>query len=108
MAESIQFKGLNELKAPEQETVQLLTTEYYEKVKRLLHNETSLMINIKQHNKPGSKSTKYSFIVKAIAPTTIFEAEKFDWDLAKAIHMTFDALINEINYSFHKQSGMHK
>jgi len=108
MVESIQFKGLNELNALEQETAQLLTTEYYEKIKRLLHNETSLMINIKQHKKGGSKSTKYSFTVKAIAPTTIFEAEKFDWDLARTIHMTFDALINEINHSFHKQSGMHK
>ena len=109
MTESIQFKGLNELEAPEQDKVQALATEYYDKVKRLINNETFLHIHIKQYKKNASSTAKYSVHVRAESPTkAIFEAEKADWDLARTIHKVFDALITEINHHFHKQSKMHK
>ena len=109
MTNIIQFKGLKDLEDPEQDKVKALSLEYYEKIRRLINNETSLKIDVRQYKKPGSHSTKYSIHIKALAPTkTKFEADKFDWDLARAMHKTFKALINEINHSFHKQSRMHK
>lgn len=109
MQNSIEFKGLNELEAPEQEKVQTLATEHYDKIKRLFDNETFLHMHIKQYKKNAGSKSKYSIYLRAIGPTKmIFEAEKSDWDLARVIHKTFDALITEINHHFHKQSKVHK
>ena len=105
MAEIIQFIGLNELEGPEQDRVNALATEHYEKIKRLLNNATSLVIHIKPYNKSGH-SSKYSIHVRALAPTKTFEADKTDWDLARAMHKVFKALEKEIEHEFHSEDTL--
>ena len=93
----IQFVGLKELGEFEKDKVNILCTSYYDKIKRLLHNVTSLKIHIKQYSKDGGR-TKYAVNIKAMAPTKIFEVDKEEWDIAKVMHKSFKALHNEIEH----------
>lgn len=97
MGETIQFIGLNELGQLEQGSINSLVPKYLEKIKRLIYNINSIHIHIKQYKKK-EHSSKYSLNVKISIPIKTFEAEKSDWDIAKATHQCFKALINEINH----------
>ena len=101
--EIIQFKGVSELSSEDQDTVKSLSTEYYLKIKRGLHNITSLELHVKAHSKRGGKS-KYSIHLRAIAPTRILEAQDDDWDLARTLHKVFRNMENEIKKVFDKES----
>ncbi len=105
--EVIQFTGLKELSPEEQLTVNQICTESYEKLRKKLNNVTSLSVHIKCHSKSGSKK-KYSFHLRCIAPTGIIESDKsYDWDLARAVHMAFEGLNNQIQHKF-KTEVTHK
>ena len=98
--EQIQFIGLNELEKVDQDMVQTLATEYYEKIKRSLHNETSLVIHIKPAAKEGHRH-RYEVSVRVAAPTRTFESSAEDWDLAAVIHKTLKELLSQIEHAFH-------
>jgi hypothetical protein len=103
MAEVIQYVGLNELNEVEIPMVNTLATEYYEKIKRALHNETSIKVHIKTHSKSGSRP-KYSIHVQAKAPTRLFESTKaVDYDLARCLHKAFKDIEREIEHAFGKE-----
>ena len=98
--EHIQYIGLNELDPVEQEMVKKLVDEYSYKVKRLLHNITSIVLHIKCHSK-GGKRERIEISLRAIAPTRIFEVGKTeDWDLARAVHKAFKDLISEVEKAY--------
>src|SRR3972149_9039288 len=86
----IQYVGVSALSPEEQDTVNTLTTEYYEKIKRSLHNETNLVVHVKLHNAEGNRR-KYSMHVRAQAPTKQqFEScNADDWDLPRTLHKAF-------------------
>jgi ribosome-associated translation inhibitor RaiA len=98
--EPIQFIGLNALEDVDQQMVQTLTTEYYDKIQRELKNLTSLVIHIKTAAKEGHRH-RYEVTVRAIAPTRVFESSSEDWDLATSLHKTFKDLEREIQHAFH-------
>ena len=101
--EMIQYIGLNDLEPVEQEMVKTLIDEYSYKIKRVLHNLTSLAVHIKCHSK-GGKRERIEITLRAIAPTKQFEVGKTeDWDLARAVHKACKDLIREIEHNF-KQS----
>jgi imidazoleglycerol phosphate dehydratase HisB len=104
--EPIQFIGLNELEKVDQDMVQTLATEYYDKIQRALKNLTSLVIHIKTLEKEGHRH-RYEIHVKAVAPTRIFDSSKgksnTDWDLASALHHAFKSIEHEIEHAFHDQ-----
>ena len=97
--EPIQFIGLNELEDVDQQMVQTLATEYYDKIQRELRNITSFVIHIKTYKKEGHRH-KYSVHVKVIAPTRIFDSSKSPetatWDLASATHNAFKNMERQI------------
>lgn len=99
--ETIQFVGVSELSAEEQSTVNSITTEYFEKIKRELHNLTNMTVHVKSYQKEGAKK-KYSLHVKIAAPTKIFDSNKQDdWELAKALHMSFNSILHQIQHKLH-------
>ena len=55
--ELIQFTGLKELEALDQERVKDLAATYYNKIKRSLKNITTLEIHIKEYRKEGGRKT---------------------------------------------------
>ncbi len=106
--ETIQFIGLNELKAEEQARVRDLSAEYYDKIKRALKNITSLVVHIKLHKKEGNRR-KFSAHVKAIAPTAILTSTKaVDWDIARVMHKAFQDIEQEIRHRFHSDTSYRK
>ena len=53
--EQIQFVGVSKLPPEEQQIVNDLATEYYEKIKRSVKNLTSLVVHIKEYSKTGNR-----------------------------------------------------
>ncbi len=101
----IQFIGVNELAPEEQEIVQNLTTENYGKIAALLQNLTDLVVHVKTHDDEG-KRKKYTFKIRCVAPTHIFESKKgFDWDVARALHKGFHDLIKQIEHKMHSDTS---
>ena len=102
--EVIQFIGVSELSADEQATVQTITTEYFEKIKRDLQNITNMTVHIKCYQKTGSRK-KYSMHVKVAAPTQIFDSSHADdWELPRALHKAFTDITNQIHHKLHTDS----
>jgi cytoplasmic iron level regulating protein YaaA (DUF328/UPF0246 family) len=105
--EIIQFKGLKELEDDEKEILNQVSTEYYPKIKKKLHNTASVELHIKAHSKQGSKK-KYSVHLKVIAPTKIFESESDDWDLVRTLRKAYEAMLVELEKAFKKDSALKK
>ncbi|MBS3113408.1 hypothetical protein J4418_04975 [Candidatus Woesearchaeota archaeon] len=104
MAEVIQYIGMDDLDEDQKRLLEKISEEYYDKIKRRLHNETSLSIHLKCYNKTGSRC-KYSIHAKAVAPTRIFVSTKVaEWDFAKALHMALKDLESIIQKDL-KQDG---
>lgn len=95
MIKNIQFIGLNKLEDLEKDTFQTLTSKYYNKIKRIPREITSLTIHIKQHRKSHHVS-RYSLHIKLVVPSKVFEVEKTEWGLTKLLHKSFNALENEL------------
>jgi len=103
--EVIQFVGVNCLSAEEQEVIQRLTTENYEKIKRDLRNITNMTVHVKCYEKEGNRK-KYSMHVKVIAPTKEFNSSKADdWELPRALHKAFNDIRSQIQHRMHTDVG---
>jgi len=106
--EAIQYKGLDLVNQENRPLLDKLSSKYYEKIKRSLHNEYSLVIHIKKYEGKGGgegkekEQVKYSIAVRAVAPTRIFEASAADWDFARTLHKVFKDIEQEIEHHFKK------
>lgn len=100
--EVIQFVGLNELSDEDKEVVNRLSTEYHEKLKRLVKNLTSLIVHIKCYKTEGKKK-KYSLHLRCVIPGKIFESDKkaHGWQLEPVMKKGFDSLIRKVEHSLH-------
>lgn len=100
-SDMIQFVGLKDLEPMEQELVQRISTENFEKIKRMLSNITKLKIQIKTHKKQG-KRKKYSIHLQARVPGGPLDVDKSqDYDLARAIHKGFADIKGMIEHRIH-------
>jgi hypothetical protein len=99
----INLKGVEMLSEKEKQLTNRLLNEYYKRIKRQLKNFTSIEAHIKEYEKPGKdkKARKFSFHVKAIAPTQIFEGDASDWDFARTLHKGLNKLMNRIEGALH-------
>ncbi len=99
--EVIQFVGVSELSAEEQATIQTITTEQFEKIKRDLQNITNMTVHVKFYQKGGEKK-KYSMHVKVAAPTHVFDSSNADdWELPRALHKAFEDIRHQIQHRLH-------
>jgi ribosome-associated translation inhibitor RaiA len=100
----IQFTGVSALDAMEQDTVQVLSREYYAKIKRQIQNVTNISVHVKCYELEG-KRKKYSIHVKVAAPMQIFAADKaHSWELPVAIHEAFQDIQNQITHRLHNDT----
>ena len=104
--ESVQIVGSEQLDKSEKEDIKRIANEYFTKIQRQLKNIESIIIHVKEYNKEGNRK-KFSLHIRAIAPTRIFEADAFDWELHKAIHKAFEKLETELEHHLHT-SDQHK
>lgn len=107
-SEGIQYIGAKGLTPAERSTLDKLSTENHNKIRRMLKNMTSLVVHIKLYETAGKgrqeagskKRRKYGVHVRALAPTRMFASTRaHDWDLAKALHKSFNELHNRISKS---------
>ncbi len=103
--EMIQFVGVNELAPEEQELVSRLSTENYEKFTHLVKNIEQMVVHIKTYENEGQKK-KFALHIRIKVPTmAIFESCKsHDFDLARALHKSFDDIRTQIEHKFHHAS----
>ncbi len=102
--EMIQFVGVSELAPEEQALVNKLSTEQYEKIKRMIPNLEQMTVHIKQYeNDDQAKKKKYSLHVRIKIPSTsiIESCKSHDFDLARALHKSFDDIRVQIEHKFH-------
>lgn len=107
--EQIQFVGLNDLDAEEQYTVQKLSAEYYQKIKRGLKNDLTLLVHIKCYDK-GGKRKKYCIHVRCLSPIkkTIESCRAHEWDLPRAVHKAFTDIQNQVRHTFKSDTSRRK
>ncbi len=107
--EAIQYKGLDEISEEQRAVLDKLSAEYYEKIRRAVHNENcSIVIHIKRYQAKGGgegkekNHAKFSIQLLAIAPTRTFETSTADWDFARSLHKAFKGMETEISHYFRK------
>ncbi len=108
LTETIRYVGLDGLNQEEKAILNKLSTEYFQKIKRLTKNITSIIVHIKLYNNDGKedKRKKYSIHVRALAPTRIFESTKAaDWDFARTLHKAFNDIEHEIKHKMKIETG---
>ncbi len=101
---NIRYLGLKELDNFEINVIKDLAEKFYPKVDRDF-KEAILTIDTKKYEVEGKRG-KYSIHLKIDHPSihnNILAAKQFDWDLATALHKTFDNLLNEIKHKFKKE-----
>lgn len=99
--EIVQFVGLRDLEPEEADVIQSLSTEYYGKIKREMHNLTDLVVHVKAAGKvDGSQKRKrYTVLIRALSPGFALESSKSDdWELPRAIHSAFDDILAQIRH----------
>jgi hypothetical protein len=105
--EQIQYIGLEQLNDEEKGILKQLSTEYNEKIKRTLKDETTIIIQIKEHKKVGDRK-KYSLHLRVKAQAKSFETEKIDWELTQVIHESFKDLERQIQHKLHTDDQENK
>ena len=106
--EQIQIIGIKDLDDMEIDAVNRHANRYYGKIQREIKNVTSLVVHVKSYEKQGTQR-KYSIHVRVIAPTRIFVSTKAsDWNLEKALHMSFRDVIRQIQHSLHTDDQHNK
>ena len=99
--EVLQFVGLKDLEPEEQDVVQSLSTEYFGKIKREVHNVTNIIVHVKAAGKvPGAQKRKrYSVKVRSLSPGLSLESSKSDdYELPRAVHQTFEDILTQIKH----------
>lgn len=115
-AEMIQYVGIRDLDDAARDAVSEIATRYHDKIKRMVKNDTRLVVHVKVHGAhkdgchgedgPADKKLKYSIHLKVVAPTHVFESEDADFDIRKATHLVFDHVLNQVEHKFHNQEGV--
>jgi len=98
MEQEITYNGLKKLDSFEIIKVQTLTNRFFPKLKRHFANAV-LKVNVKKDNTAGKRS-RYTVVLRVLAPETILSVEHADWELQRAVHRAFDGLENEARHKF--------
>ena len=100
----IEINGIKLLNDMEKKIANELLNEYYPKIQRMIKNELSLRIIIKEYEKKELEKDmkkKYSLNIEAVTPGKTFRAKAFDWNFARTIHKLLNKVMTEIEHTFH-------
>ena len=101
LMEGIQIIGIDKLQDDlEKSTVNKLSAEYYEKIKRAINNEVLMTVHIKEHTKGGTRKKSDIRVKVAFASNKVVEAQESDWDLARTLHKVFKNIERELQHKF--------
>ena len=99
--DEVKFVGVTDLNKDEQDTIKMLSTEYFEKIKRSVNELVSMTVLVKTHHTEG-KRKKYSIHMKAAIPERTFTSTKAsDWDVARTMHIAGKECLAQIEHALH-------
>lgn len=100
--ERVQVEGISDLKKGERYQLNKIVNSYFDKIKRQIKNEMTLVVKIKHYETAGkkNKAKKASIQVNVITATRNLESSASDWDLNRTLHAVFKKLLNEIEHKF--------
>ncbi|MBD3361671.1 hypothetical protein GF358_02660 [Candidatus Woesearchaeota archaeon] len=99
----IQFVGIKKLDPMDQELINRISTENFEKIKRKLKNIVKLRVHIKTYEHEG-KQKKYSIHLQAAAPAGILNVDKeAGFDLARTLNKAFENMRQVIEHTYHQE-----
>ena len=103
--EVINFIGMRSLEPEEQYLVSKLSTDNYQKFKRVIKNVTNMTVHVKCYEKTGGKK-KYSLHVRVSAPMkkVVESCKAHDFDLARALHKAFADIKTQLKRRFYSES----
>lgn len=90
----IQYKDTSILNKEELTILKLISKDYSKKLESH-SNINSLMIDIKIHQKGG---TRKRYQVSILSEDRAFNTKVEDWDLSKTLHKAFKKIISEFNH----------
>ena len=96
----------DELSSVEQGITRQLAARLYSRVEHYAQDPL-LIVEVKKQEKDG-KVVKYAVHSRVRAPTIIASVRQADWDLARALHKTFENLLNELEHKYKKVSRQKK
>jgi hypothetical protein len=104
--DKFQIKGIEDLSEAEKLELNKILQNSYEKIKRKTKVDFALKLVVKVYSKGESKDNKDKrkhYSIKAVISGTVrqFEASSDGWDLNKAVHISLEALENEVEHVFH-------
>ncbi|MEK6947611.1 MAG: hypothetical protein AABX19_00050 [Nanoarchaeota archaeon] len=102
MVSKINYSGLNDLSKDEQFTLKSIMEKHFPKVARLLNEDSELLVYIKVLKKESRKRFNINLTLRS-SKNTFKQSNKDtekggDWDLAKSVHKSMDALENEVQH----------
>ncbi|MEK6956134.1 MAG: hypothetical protein AABW52_05720 [Nanoarchaeota archaeon] len=102
MVSKINYSGLNDLSKDEQFTLKSIMEKHFPKVARLLNEDSELFVYIKVLKKESRKRFNINLTLRS-SKNTFKQSNKDtekggDWDLAKSVHKSMDALENEVQH----------
>jgi len=90
----IQYKDTSILNKEELTTLKTISRDYNKKFENH-HNILDLMVDIKIHQKGGTRK-RYQIII--LSQDRNFSTNVEDWDLSKTLHKAFKKIISESNH----------
>jgi ribosome-associated translation inhibitor RaiA len=90
---AIIYGGLKDLNSIEEQQLKLLVEHEAGKVEREFSN-AKLVVEIDKAEKAGARA-KYSIHLRLEDPSLLLTAEDADWDLVKAVRVTFGKLLEQ-------------
>ncbi len=107
----VQFKGLRNLDEEEKAFLDKIVPEYYEKIKRYIHNLAKVEVHFKKMRSTGERAL-FDINVKVASPErktfvgTNSKQNRFEgWRFSKALHGAFKDVENQIKKELKKDQS---
>lgn len=95
----ITINGIKLLTEKEKQITNNLLNEYYPRLQKLIKNEISLRVYIKEHEKQGKRKV-FSISIEILSASKNIKAKYVDWDFARTLHKVLNKLLNESEKRF--------
>lgn len=97
---TIQYDGLGVLIDDDAQMVKKIIEDTFPKLVRIAQNECTLHVHVRKVDKGGHQDRQEIRLRFDVPSKKIFESHYEDFDLAKAVHKTCDALLGQVESAF--------
>ena len=100
--ERVELEGIENLDKDQKYQLNKIVNHYFDKIKRVIKNDMTLFVKIKQYETAGKKDKAKKSSIQVIVKTSVknLEASSSDWDLNRTLHGVFKKILAEIEHKF--------